>query len=217
MFTVSSQAISSASPDVLANLENILDLRSCEPWSYRRLPTPTATFPAIVYSEEEDSESEVQRTRDGHSKQSKNEIHQRPDSFLQPKDDPNHGIGKQVRALRKKLQQIEMLEAKQSSGQPLDDQQITKLQTRSALESSLAELGVPVETPQLTSSVLPDGKGNKKLELPKKQRRKNKQMATEVDLGSSFPGDDVEPNHAKGLLNIETSQTSKNKVSLLIY
>ncbi|VVA21199.1 PREDICTED: ankyrin repeat family [Prunus dulcis] len=41
-FTVSSQATASASPDILANLENILDLRSSEPWSYRRPPKPTA-------------------------------------------------------------------------------------------------------------------------------------------------------------------------------
>ncbi|XP_021814555.1 uncharacterized protein LOC110757286 [Prunus avium] len=219
VFTVSSQAIASASPDILAYLENILDLRSSEPWSYRRLPTPTATFPATIYSEEDDSENEVQRTRDGHTKQStsKNEIHQRPDSFLQPKDDPNHDIGKQVRALRNKLQQIEMLEAKQSSGQLLDDQQITKLQMRLALESELAELGVPVETSQLkaSSSVQPDGKGNKRVELSKKQRRKNKQMATPVDIGSSFPGDEVEPKHTKDFLSIEISQTTKNMASLL--
>ncbi|KAM2890194.1 hypothetical protein COP2_008649 [Malus domestica] len=215
IFTVSSQAIASASPDVLANLENVLDLRSSEPWSYRCFPTPTATFPAIIYSEEEDSNGEVQRTRDGHTEQSiwKNEIHQRADSFLQPKDDPNHGIEKQVRALRKKLQQIEMLEAKQSRGQVLDDQQIAKLQTRSALESSLAELGVPVATPQLKtpSSVLLDGKVNKKVEPSKKQKKRNKKMATQVDIGLCFSGNEGELNHANGFLNTETSQTSKDK------
>lgn len=63
----------------------------------------------------------------------------------------------------KKWQQIEMLEAKQSSGHHLDDQQIAKLQTKSALESSLAELGLPV-TPlaKASSSVSPDGKGKKR-------------------------------------------------------
>lgn len=68
IFTVSAHAIASASPDVLANLEKLLDLRSSEPWSYRRLPTPTATFPAIIDSEEEDSKSDLLRTRDNHSK-----------------------------------------------------------------------------------------------------------------------------------------------------
>ncbi|XP_062005201.1 uncharacterized protein LOC133722332 [Rosa rugosa] len=212
IFTVSSQAIAGASPDILANLEKSLDLKSSEPWSYRRLPTPTATFPAVIYSEEEDSESEVQRTRDSHTKQStsKNGIHHRPDSFLQPKDDPNQGIGKEVRALRKKLQQIEMLEEKQSNGYLLDDQQIKKLQTRSALESSLAELGLPVETTELkaSSSVLPDGKGNKKVELSRKQRRKNKQTAMQVPR---FPGSEAEPNSVKGFLNSGVSENSENK------
>ncbi|CAK8572038.1 unnamed protein product [Lathyrus sativus] len=37
-------------------------------------------------------------------------------SFLQPKDDPDSEISKVVRAIRKKLQQIKMLETKQSKG-----------------------------------------------------------------------------------------------------
>ncbi|KAF3441247.1 hypothetical protein FNV43_RR15160 [Rhamnella rubrinervis] len=186
IFTVSSHTIASASPDILANLENLLDLRSSETWSYRRLPTPTATCPAIVYSEEEDSENEVHRTRDNHTKQStsKNELNQRLDSFLQPTDDPNLGICKQVRALRKKLQQIEMLEVKQSKGHLLDDQQIAKLQTRSILESSLAELGAPVETPlvKASSSVLPDGKGNKKAEQSKNKEEEQTKGNNECSI-----------------------------------
>lgn len=213
IFTVSSHTVASASPDILANLENLLDLRSSETWSYRRLPTPTATCPAIVYSEEEDSENEVHRTRDNHTKQStsKNELNQRMDSFLQHTDDPNLGICKQVRALRKKLQQIEMLEVKQSKGHLLDDQQIAKLQTRSALESLLAELGAPVETPlvKASSSVLPDGKGNKKAEQSKKQRRKSKQRAA-----SGICGNELENEPAKDLLDSEISQVSKKKVRL---
>lgn len=215
IFTVSSQAIAGASPDILGNLEKSLDLKSSEPWSYRRLPTPTATFPAVIYSEEEDSESEVQRTRDSRTKQSISNIglHQRPDSFLQPKDDPSRGIGKEVRALRKKLQQIEMLEEKQSNGYLLDDQQIKKLKTRSALENSLADLGVPVETTELkeSSSVLPDGKGNKKVELSRKLGRKNKQITTQV---ARLPASEIEPNPIKGSLNSELC--SDNKVSTLL-
>ncbi|XP_004288404.1 PREDICTED: uncharacterized protein LOC101310352 [Fragaria vesca subsp. vesca] len=210
IFTVSSQAIAGASPDILGNLEKSLDLKSSEPWSYRRLPTPTATFPAVIYSEEEDSESEVQRTRDSRTKQSTSniEMHQRPDSFLQPKDDPSRGIGKEVRALRKKLQQIEMLEEKQSNGYLLDDQQIKKLKTRSALENSLADLGVPVETTELkeSSSVLPDGKGNKKVELSRKLGRKNKQITTQV---ARLPASEIEPNPIKGSLNSELCSDNK--------
>ena len=217
IFMVSSHAIATASPDILANLENVLDQRSSEPWSNRRLPTPTATFPAIINSEEDDTEKEIIRTRNSHRKKntSKSKNDQRLDSFLQPKDNPNEGICKQVRALRKKLQQIEMLEEKQSSGHQLDDQQIAKLQTKSALESSLAELGVPV-TPlaKASSSVSLDGKGNKKTEM-KRQRRKAIQRLLQVETASGFSGTEVIPNSTKDFLGVELPQVSKNKVSIL--
>lgn len=211
---VSSNAFSSASLDILANLEKLLDQRSSEPWSYRRLPTPTATFPVIINSEEEDSESEVLRTRDNHMKISsfKSEGNSRVDSFLQPKDDPNQGIGKQVRALRKKLQQIEMLEMKQSNGHLLDEQQITKLRTRSALESSLAELGVPVESPQakLSSAASPEGKWNKKATVSRKHRRKN-QKAAQVETVSGFCVTDVGADPVRDLFDVEATQISSTK------
>ncbi|KAK0601992.1 hypothetical protein LWI29_029399 [Acer saccharum] len=211
ILTVSSHAFSSASLEILANLEKLFDQRSSEPWSYRRLPTPTATFPVIINSEEEDSESEVLRTRYNNMKISsvKNEGNTRIDSFLQPKDDPNQGIGKQVRALRKKLQQIEMLERKQSNGHLLDEQQLAKLQTRSALESSLSELGVPVESPQAkaSSAASPDGKGNRKAAMSKKHRRKN-QKAAQVETVSGFCLTDVGADPVKDLFGVEASQVS---------
>lgn len=215
IFTVSAHAIASASPDVLANLEKLLDLRSSEPWSYRRLPTPTATFPAIIDSEEEDSKSDLLRTRDNHSKKpaSREERDQRLDCFLQPKDDPNQGTFKLVRALWKKLQQIEMLEAKQSNGHLLDNQQIAKLQTKSALEISLVELGVPFEIIQAkaSSSVLPDGKGNRKVEVSRKQRRKSKQVVAQVEAVSVNCGTHLEANPVRGLLDAEIPQGSDHK------
>lgn len=216
IFTVSTHAIASASLDILANLEKFLDLRSSEPWSHRRLPTPTATFPAIINSEEDDSECEIIRTRDNHTKKktaSKSDKDQRVDSFLQPKDSPLEGLCKKVRALRKKLQQIEMLQAKQSDGHHLDDQQIAKLETKSSLESSLAALGVPVDTPQekSSSSVSPDGKGNKKAEVSRKQRRKSKQSMSQVETASSFCGTEVVSNPTKDFLDVGLSHISKNK------
>lgn len=221
ILTVSSHAFASASPEILANVENLLDRRSSEPWSYRRLPTPTATFPVIITSEEEDSESEVIRTRDYHNNKStsKTGVGQRSDSFLQPKDDPNQGTSKQVRALRKKLQQIEMLEAKQSKGHILDNQQIAKLQTKSTLESSLAELGVPMDTAQekTSASASPDMKGNKKAEVSRKQRRKSKQKSAQVETVSSFHGTGVESNPVKDILDVEVSEVSMNKVRLLSF
>ncbi|KAA8516877.1 hypothetical protein F0562_017305 [Nyssa sinensis] len=220
ILTVSAHAIASASLDVLANLEKLLDLRSSEPWSYRRLPTPTATFPAIINSEEEDSESEFLRTRDNHTKKqiSKNESNLKSDCFLKPNDDANQAICKQVRALRKKLQQIEMLEDKQSKGHLLDDQQIAKLETRSALENSLAELGVPIETrhAKVSSSVSSDGKGNKKAEVSRKQRRKSKPKVGQVEPESGNCGNGLELNPVKGFLDVEVSQVKHKEDNTVI-
>ncbi|XP_061376249.1 uncharacterized protein LOC133318269 isoform X2 [Gastrolobium bilobum] len=205
IFTISSHAVSSASPDVLANLERSLDQRSSESWSYRRLPTPTATFPVIINSEEDNSDMEFQRNCDKPMSALKLEKGQRIDSFLQPKDDPDQGVSKLVRALRKKLQQIEMLEAKQSNGYILDDQQIAKLQSKSALESSLSELGVPIETLQNKelSSVLPERKSSKKDKLLRKQRRKSgKPSVEQTELEAVYNNSEIIPELAKDLLDI---------------
>ncbi|KAE8707777.1 Detected protein of confused Function [Hibiscus syriacus] len=173
---VSSPAFASASPDVLANLEKSLDLRSSESWSYRRLPTPTATYSVIIYSDEEDGESEVLRTRDNKNITCFMNGGNRLGFFLQPNVDPNQGISEQVQALRKKLQQIEVLEMKQLGGYVLDNQQLAKLQRKPALENSLTDIGIPVEKSQLkgSCSVPIDAKGNKKSEVSRKQRRKSK-------------------------------------------
>lgn len=216
ILTVSSHAIANASLDILANLEKSLDFKSSESWSHRRLPTQTATYPVIINSEEEDSETEFYRTRDNHSKRatSDKERNQSFDRFLQLRDDTNQGVCKQIRALRKKLQQIEMLEEKRSKGHLLDDQQIGKLQSRTIVESSLVELGVPIEAIQAkaSSSVLPDGKGNKKVEISKKQKRKNKHMIVkgeEVHASGRFSS---EPNIVKGFLLTNVTEVAQ-KVS----
>lgn len=215
IFTVSSHAIASASPDIMANLERSLDQRSSEPWSHRQLPTPTATFPVIINSEEDDSEMEFQRTRDEPMKLSALMLEKDQNSFLQPKDDPNQGISKAVRALRKKLQQIEMLEAKQSSGHLLDDQQIAKLQSKSALVSSLVELGVPVETvhSKESSSVVTEGKGSKKSKVSKKQRRKSsKSSVALMEAESVYSGTEAMPEPVKDLLGIDILEVPNGKV-----
>ncbi|KAI3988517.1 hypothetical protein MKX01_026331 [Papaver californicum] len=211
IFTVSAQFIASASPDILANLEKSLDLKSSEPWSYRRLPTPTATFPAIINSEEEDSDSEYLRVRDSQTK-SVLRIYgdKKMECFLQPSDAADQAIAKQVRALRKKLQQIDMLEAKQSNGQ-----QLAKIQARFALGSLLTELGFPVETDGKSPPPVVDGKGTKKMEASKKLRKKSKQKATQLEVASSVKYEDgvkEEPDPVKGFLEIDTTQVSKQKV-----
>ncbi|KAG8648033.1 hypothetical protein MANES_09G139100v8 [Manihot esculenta] len=218
ILTVSPHAFASASPEILANLENLLDQRSSEPWSYRRLPTPTATFPLIINSEEEDSECEVPRTRDNHNIKSTLKSEDERSEFFLQKDDPNQAISKKVRALRKKLQQIEMLETKQSKGHILDDQQLAKLHTRLGIESSLTELGLPVETVQANASVgaSSDVKCNKKAEVSRKQRRKSKQKVAQVETVPGFSGTDVESNFVKRPLDVGISQVSANKEEKIV-
>ncbi|XP_015057393.1 uncharacterized protein LOC107003537 isoform X3 [Solanum pennellii] len=189
IFTVSGHAVANTSLDVLVMLEKVWDMKSSEPWSYRRLPTPTAPFPAIIDSEEDNEKIEALRTRGNCTSRPilRQVRDQRLDNFLQS-DEIKEVFLKQVRALRKKLQQIEMLEDKRFKGQTLDNQQIAKLQTKSALEKSLAELGVPVERVQSTvsSSVLADGKGSNKVDVvPKKKSRKSKQKAAPIEVASS--------------------------------
>ncbi|KAL8193297.1 hypothetical protein R6Q57_026878 [Mikania cordata] len=207
IFTVSTHAFASASLDILVNLEKSLDSKSSEPWSHRLLPTATATFPAVINSEEDDSDNELLRTRDsnnGERMDSHKERSQRFGSFLQPYDAANHEIGKQIRALRKKLQQIEILEEKRSKGYHLDCQQIAKLQTRPVLENSLVELGVHVETIQ-TKSTSPGDQGTKK------QRRKSrrKQQHVEEVHGSYEP--ETKLNTVKGFSPPEGSQVDQKE------
>ncbi|KAG0448025.1 hypothetical protein HPP92_028052 [Vanilla planifolia] len=183
IFMVSAASIASASLEVLAKLEKSLDARSSEPWSYRRLPTPTATFPVVIYSEENgDNEVGNPMPRDNKKHELKEDGCINGDGFLQRDCIIDQAVSKQVRAFRKKLQQIEMLESKQHSGHVLDDQQKAKLQTRSALELALAELGISLETePEHSLSPLSDAKGNKKPDGSRKQRKKKKQMATQPE------------------------------------
>nr|GMC93880.1 Inhibitor of Bruton tyrosine kinase [Ipomoea batatas] len=209
ILTVSGQAFANTSLDILVRLEKLLDLKSSEPWSCRRLPTPTAPFPAIMNSEEETSDNESLRIREYSKKRtiSKEEGDKRLDNFLQTYD-AKEGISKQVRALRKKLQQIEMLEEKQSKGQTLDAQQIAKLQTKSALEHSLSELGVPIETLQTTTSISVTGKPTKELEASKRQRRKNKQKPSPLEVKPSNCEIIAEPSPEKGCLAADISQAN---------
>lgn len=208
ILTVSMHAIASASLDILVNLEKLLDSKSSEAWSHRQLPTPTATFPAVVNSEEDDSDNEFLRTRDnnnGEKVDSLKERNQRFDSFLQPYNVANQEIGKQVRALRKKLQQIEILEEKRSKGYHLDSQQISKLQNRPVLENSLVELGVPVDTIQAKTAP-PDGIGNKKAEGTKKQRKKNRRRSTQGEEVPATYESNAKLNTVKGFSPSEASQ-----------
>ncbi|KAJ0966364.1 hypothetical protein J5N97_027502 [Dioscorea zingiberensis] len=214
IFTVSTSAIMSAPTELLAKLEKSLDERSSEPWSHRRLPTPTATFPAIIDSEEENSDFGYPRPRVNHKKPIlKNYEDLGTDCFLQKDRKADQAVSKQVRALRKKLQQIDMLEEKQLNGHHLDDQQVAKLETRTEIENALAELGIPPETEtKMSLPALTDGKRNKKPELSRKQRRKNKLMAAQSEI-NSFDSHEVcvEQNSTKDLQDAKSLEISKEK------
>lgn len=186
IFTVSTSAIMNAPLELLEKLEKSLDDKSSEPWCHRRLPTPTATFPAVIDSEEENSDFGYTRPRVNLKKPIlKNYEGLGTDCFLQNNLKADQVVFKEVRALRKKLQQIDMLEAKQLNGHYLDDQQVAKLETRSAVKNALAELGIHPETESKASlPALIDGKRNKKSELSRKQRRKNKLMASQTEVDS---------------------------------
>ncbi|CAN6465033.1 unnamed protein product [Victoria cruziana] len=192
IFSLLSPSIANTQPEILAKLEKSLDARSSEPWSHRRLPTPTATFPAVVNSEE-DSDTGSPRLRSHQASAWKNcKVQRAGVGFLRTKNEADQAMSKQIRAIRKKLQQIEILEAKQSNGYALDEQQIAKLQTRQSLEGALVELGVPLEAEAVKSSscLLAEGKGSKKGGSLKKHRRRTKQkpdVGTGEDQGLATP------------------------------
>lgn len=179
IFTVGAPSIMNAPPEILASLEKLLDEKSSEPWYHRRLPTMTATYPAIIDSDGEEEEAiESFMPRKCGKSASRPSGMSSHENFLQKDCTAEQAVSKQIRALRKKLQQIEILEGKQLAGHQLDNQQLAKLESRAALEYELAELGVPSEAYSRTSSVCPaEERTNRKPDVSKKQKRKNKQAS----------------------------------------
>ena len=206
IFTVAAPSIMNASPEILANLERLLDEKSSEPWSHRRLPTMTATYPAVIDSDAEgDNAGGFPRLRDSQKPASKLYGMSGYGNFLQKESNAEQAVSKQIRAIRKKLQQIEMLEAKQLDGHQLDDQQLAKLESRASLESELAELGFPTEAFSRPSVYVP----NKKSEGSKKQKKKIKQAA-QSDI-TSIKHEDKEQNHNKELPEVLPTHGSSEK------
>lgn len=170
ILTISPTAFANVSPELLSKLEKSLDSKSSEPWSYRHLPTPTATFPAIIDSEEDDGEIGFPKLRNIASAETVDQSmckRRSVDGFLHQTSAADRAMAKEVRAIRKKLQQIEMLEMKQSNGYLLDEQQKAKVQTKYLLENTLAylETGVSVESndeseTESTKATLLDGKSS---------------------------------------------------------
>ena len=204
IFTVGAPSIMNASPEILVNLEKLLDEKSSEPWSQRRLPTMTATYPAVIDSDvEEDEAREFPKPRKC-GRSSRPSAMSSHDNFLQKDCTAEQAVSKQIRALRKKLQQIEILEAKQLAGHQLDNQQLAKLESRAALEGELAELGVPSEAYSTSSACPAEGRTNRKPEVSKKQKRKNKQ-ATQTPSVKSEPGQQIPITDLQEVLPVNVS------------
>ncbi|KAJ1265932.1 hypothetical protein BS78_08G111400 [Paspalum vaginatum] len=205
IFTVGAPSIMNASPEILANLEKLLDEKSTEPWSQRRLPTMTATYPAVIDSDGEgDEASEFLRSRKCGKSASRPSTMSSHDNFLQKDCIAEQAVSKQIRAIRKKLQQIEILEAKQLAGHQLDSQQVAKLESRAALESELAELGVPSEACSSSCVCPAEGRASKKTEFSKKQKRKNKQ-ATQTPSVKSESGQQIPIKDLQEVLPVNAS------------
>ncbi|XP_024524554.1 uncharacterized protein LOC9633257 [Selaginella moellendorffii] len=167
---------------VLADLEKSWDACSLQPWSHRQLPVPSATTPAIVDSEEDVADSFA------NPRILKDQLFPTPPGagFLQ-EDSAGDRATKQLRAMRKKLQQIELLEMKLSKGQSLDDQQMTKLSTKKSILESLRIL--ETQEPETSGEVFPETSSKKQNQLTdersKRQRRKSKKTnskKTEVQV-----------------------------------
>ncbi|BBN02425.1 inhibitor of Bruton tyrosine kinase [Marchantia polymorpha subsp. ruderalis] len=173
-------------PSLLAEVEKAWDASSTQPWSHRRLPTPSATLPAIIDSEEEEED----RGNEPNSRGSKREVslgsfneRMLSEGFLQAADENVEAITKQLRALKKKLQQVEALELKQSRGHTLDDQQLAKLRTKRDLEDSILSL---------EAGVIPEPlkKGNNQ---ESRSKRDGKEKYPSIGESSSSKPDSTRP------------------------
>lgn len=97
IFTVAAPSIMNASPEILANLERLLDEKSSEPWSHRRLPTMTATYPAVIDSDAEgDDAGGFPRLRDSQKPASKLYGMSGYGNFLQKESNAEQAVSKQI-------------------------------------------------------------------------------------------------------------------------
>ncbi|KAG6548207.1 hypothetical protein Mapa_010258 [Marchantia paleacea] len=174
-------------PSLLAEVEKAWDASSTQPWSHRRLPTPSATLPAIIDSEEEEED----RGNEPNSRGTKREVslgssfneRMLSEGFLQAADENGEAITKQLRAAKKKLQQVEALELKQSRGYTLDDQQLAKLRTKRDLEESILSLEAGVIPEPLKKGNNPESRS----------KRDGKEKSPSMDESSSSKPDSTRP------------------------
>lgn len=141
LLTISPLAFAHVTSTLLAEVEKALDGMSSQPWSHRLLPTPTATFPAVVDSEEDECDtgfiSRMRCLSFSEPSSASADMKRASEGFFHQGNELDQAVVKQLRALKKKLQQIEALELKQSRGHVLDHQQQAKLETKQAIKEAI--------------------------------------------------------------------------------
>eukprot|EP00250_Pteridium_aquilinum_P020342 c24788_g3_i2 orf=632-4153(+) len=221
ILTVSPMAFAHVTPTLLAEVEKTLDATSSQPWSHRLLPTPTALFPAVVDSEEDDCDSGIfSRMRSlsfSKSNTASAEKKRGSEGFFYQESGVDQAVVKQLRALKKKLQQIEALELRQLKGHVLDHQQLAKLETKQAIldavlaidsETVLTPAGIEAESQSsgdATAEGFQEGKegGNRR---SRNGRRKSGKFVGE----QSSPSDESQKKSRNGQPNKVGNRKSQN-------
>lgn len=214
LLTISPMAFAHVAPVLLAEVEKALDASSSQPWSNRRLPTPTAVFPAVVDSEEDEYEAGyVSRMRPLPFSSSISDVEKVTEGFLHQESEVDKAVVKQLRALRKKLQQIDELELQQARGHPLDDQQKTKLQKKQAIKDAIVALdsgsackaSEEEENLETSSGALEEGLQGKAIGTRRglSARKKNSKLLVDHTMPEEF--------HQKKSKNGRTNKASNKK------
>lgn len=160
LLTVSPMAFAHVTPTLLAEVEKALDATSSQSWSHRLLPTPTALFPAVVDSEEEDCESgffsRMRSLSFTESNMAGIETKRGSEGLFHQESGVDQAAAKQLRALKKKFQQIEALELRLSKGHVLDHQQLAKLEAKQAVKEAVLTIdsGTVLSAPGIQAELL---------------------------------------------------------------
>ncbi|GAQ82051.1 ankyrin repeat family protein / regulator of chromosome condensation (RCC1) family protein [Klebsormidium nitens] len=140
-------------PSVLAELEGLMGCHVAQGgWVPRPLPCATASGNEPILEEEEGGSEKARESRNGSGEKEEKVVMDLGRAvglglgrFLQQKDEL--GAVKRIRALRKKLQQIEALEARRGEGIALDSQQRAKLRSKEDIVAAVEALEEGREPP----------------------------------------------------------------------
>jgi hypothetical protein len=133
-------------PSVLAELEGLMGSHVAQGgWVPRKLPCATSSKNVPILEEEDDNGKRARESRIGSEVREERVVMDVGQAvgiglvrFLQQKDEL--GAVRRVRALRKKLQQIEALEARHGEGYALDAQQRAKVRSKEDIQLAVEAL-----------------------------------------------------------------------------